>query len=81
MSSFVLRAVVALSALLYISAFSLTVSKKVRTRYVNILWVSAIVINLLIVVNNYVVNGYVPFVSMYQVLTFLHLHFRSCTFI
>ena len=75
MSSFVLRAVVALSALLYISAFSLTVSKKVRTRYVNILWVSAIVINLLIVVNNYVVNGYVPFVSMYQVLTFLAFTF------
>jgi ABC-type transport system involved in cytochrome c biogenesis permease subunit len=75
MSPFILRVVVALSALLYISAFSLTVSKKVRTRYVNILWVSAIVINLLIVVNNYVVNGYVPFVSMYQVLTFLAFTF------
>jgi cytochrome c-type biogenesis protein CcsB len=41
----------------------------------NTIWQIAVILNGVIVVNNWLVNGYVPFVSMYQVLTFLALTF------
>ncbi len=40
-----------------------------------ICWIAAIAGNAVMVGNNWIVNGYVPFVSMYQVLTFLSLTF------
>ena len=39
----------------------------------SLLWGTGTAINALIVVSNWAVNGYMPFVSMYQVLTFLSL--------
>ncbi len=62
------------AAILYFSAFAvLFIKRKVWQRISNVLWGMAIALNALIVGNNWVVNGYVPFVSMYQVLTFLSL--------
>ena len=43
--------------------------------YSLILWIVGIALNGAIVVNNWIVNGYMPFVSMYQVLTFLGVTF------
>lgn len=40
-----------------------------------IFWTVAVVLNGGVVLNNWIVNGYVPFVSMYQVITFLSLVF------
>ncbi|MBE6733136.1 MAG: hypothetical protein E7561_03975 [Ruminococcaceae bacterium] len=40
-----------------------------------IAWILAIVGNIVLVGNNWIINGYVPFVSMYQVLTFVALTF------
>ncbi len=41
----------------------------------NVCWLVGVAGNLLLVVNNWWINGYVPFISMYQVLTFLALLF------
>ena len=38
-------------------------------------WCIAVCFNGMVVLNNWMINGYVPFVSMYQVLTFLSLVF------
>ncbi|MBR6769405.1 MAG: cytochrome c biogenesis protein CcsA [Clostridia bacterium] len=60
------------AALLYLAAFATCFSKdKLIQRISLILWIVGTSVNAVIVANNWLVNGYVPFVSMYQVLTFL----------
>ncbi len=66
--------VAVLSAVLYITA-TVLMHFKLFCRVGEALWVAAIALNAVLVINNWVINGYVPFVSMYQVLTFLSLTF------
>ena len=61
------------AALLYLTAALLHFFKK--SGAATAVWLAAVAANAAIVVNNWLVNGYVPFVSMYQVLTFLSLVF------
>ena len=72
MSPVLLRIISATSAASYFGAFTLCKMKKGASSY---LWYVAIALNVSLVVNNFLVNGYVPFVSMYQVLTFLGVTF------
>ncbi len=70
----VLLIVEILSVACYILAtitFAIKKARKVST----VLWLAGVVWNAAIVVNNWLVNGYVPFISMYQVITFLSLTF------
>jgi len=61
-----------LAAVLYFAAFATCFSKdKLIQRISLVLWIAGTAVNAVIVANNWLVNGYVPFVSMYQVLTFL----------
>ncbi|MBO7739904.1 MAG: cytochrome c biogenesis protein CcsA [Clostridia bacterium] len=60
------------AAVLYFAAFATCLSKdKLIQRISLALWLVGTSVNAVIVANNWLVNGYVPFVSMYQVLTFL----------
>lgn len=61
------------AALFYLAAALLHFLKKGRVA--TGIWVVAVAANAAIVISNWLVNGYVPFVSMYQVLTFLSLVF------
>ena len=64
------------AALLYYAAFALSYLKGKRSARISLaLWIAGIVLNASIVANNWIVNGYMPFVSMYQVLTFLGVTF------
>ncbi len=67
------RLVMALAAaLFYLAAFCTSFSGKKGLDSVSTgLWIAATAVNAMIVASNWAVNGYVPFVSMYQVLTFL----------
>ena len=65
---------IALCAALYYGAFIASVTKKTK-ELKWWLWFSGGFVNLLLVANNYTLNGYVPFVSMFQVLIFLSLCF------
>ena len=59
-------------AAFYFSAFGSYIAGKGNlSKISSLLWCVGTAINALIVVSNWAVNGYVPFVSMYQVLTFL----------
>lgn len=61
-------------AAFYLSAFgSCFIGKGNIKKISSLFWGMGTVINALIVVSNWIVNGYMPFVSMYQVLTFLGL--------
>ena len=61
-------------AVFYLSAFASCFIGKGKLKITSsLLWVVGTAINALIVVSNWAVNGYVPFVSIYQVLTFLGL--------
>lgn len=64
------------SAALY-GAAAVTRSIKITKRIGTVLWIIAIIGNAILVANNWILNGYVPFVSMYQVLTFLSLTFSA----
>ena len=76
MSGSILRTVCLAAAVLYYAAFALSFLKKpVVVRIAHILWISGAALNGMIVANNWIANGYVPFVSMYQVLTFLGVTF------
>ena len=68
-----LRQVITLvAAVLYFGAFALNFIKaRYAMRISTWLWIFGTVVNAVIVLNNWAVNGYMPFVSMYQVLTFL----------
>lgn len=70
----ILLVVEVLSALFYFAATIVFVKKK-DSVFSNIIWGTAVGLNGVIVLNNWFINGYVPFVSMYQVLTFLALVF------
>ena len=60
-------------AVLYYGAFALELRKKKTAAM--ILWLAGVGVNLVTIVNNYAINGYVPFVSMFQVLIFLAVCF------
>ena len=76
MSGTVLRIVCLAAAVLYYAAFALSFLKKpAAARIAHLLWILGAALNCVIVANNWIVNGYVPFVSMYQVLTFLGVTF------
>ena len=64
------------AALLYFGAFACCFSKRRAIKRLSLwLWIGGTVVNAVLVGNNWLVNGYVPFVSMYQVLTFLGVTF------
>lgn len=76
MSGNMLRMVCLAAAVLYYAAFASSFLKKpVGAKISHALWICGAVLNGVIVANNWIVNGYVPFVSMYQVLTFLGVTF------
>ena len=61
-----------IAATLYLSAFVIVFIKSKHTpKLSTALWIAGTAVNAVIVLNNWIVNGYMPFVSMYQVLTFL----------
>ena len=60
------------AAVCYLSAFGTCFSKGKLVQRLSLgFWILGTSVNAVIVANNWLVNGYVPFVSMYQVLTFL----------
>ena len=59
------------SAVFYLIAFCSCFTKNRKS--LSLMWGVGTAVNALIVVSNWLVNGYMPFVSMYQVLTFLSL--------
>ena len=75
MSPFTLKLLALSAALLYYFAFFTDLGKKRHLLLSRTAWMLGFACNLTLVVNNYLVNGYVPFVSMYQVLTFLGVCF------
>lgn len=54
---------------------TITFACKKMAKLSSVLWVIAVTFNAIVVLNNWIINGYVPFVSMYQVITFLSLVF------
>lgn len=68
MNGTVLRAIIIIQSLGYAGTLFVRILK--RKTLSNILWTITALLSLSLVVNNFVVNGYVPFVSMYQLLTF-----------
>ena len=69
MTGTILRIVCLLAALFYYAAFGTTYLDKKHNKLSLILW------GIGIALNGAIVNGYMPFVSMYQVLTFLGVTF------
>ncbi|MBE6608564.1 MAG: hypothetical protein E7633_08415 [Ruminococcaceae bacterium] len=70
MTGTLLRIFCLAAAVFYYAAFASSYLKK-DSRVSFVLWMIGISVNSGIVANNWIVNGYMPFVSMYQVLTFL----------
>lgn len=68
----------AVAAIFYFCASIVYFVKKEKAAM--ILWFVAVTANAIIVLQNWWVNGYVPFVSMYQVITFLSLVFAPIYF-
>lgn len=62
-----------LCAGLYYTAFAFSLKKQKKP--VMIIWLAGCLVNLLLIFNNYTINGYVPFVSMFQVLIFISVCF------
>lgn len=60
-----------LSALCYYGGFVLTLTRFNTKKAVWGVWLAGEAFNLFLIVNNYLINGYVPFISMFQVLIFL----------
>ena len=72
MTGDLLRAICLVSAGFYYAAFAASYLKKEKGSMISfLLWMVGLALNAVIVINNWIVNGYMPFVSMYQVLTFL----------
>ncbi len=69
----ILKLITFLGAACYLGAFACAEMKKPKIE--KILWSAGIAVSALLVGKNWIANGYVPFVSMYQVLTFLSLTF------
>ncbi len=76
MTPAMLKLIALFAAILYYSAFATELlKKKCPVAVSRILWGLGFACNAALVINNYLNNGYVPFVSMYQVLTFLGVCF------
>ncbi len=73
MSIGLMKTLLAFSALFYLSSAILSFLKKKKISAC--LGLGALLLNLSAVVGNFINNGYVPFVSMYQVLAFLGVCF------
>ena len=74
MTGNLLRVICLVSAGFYYLAFATSYLKKEKGSVTSfLLWMTGLALNAAIVINNWIVNGYMPFVSMYQVLTFLGL--------
>jgi ABC-type transport system involved in cytochrome c biogenesis permease subunit len=72
MTGNLLRVICLVSAGFYYLAFAASYWRKEKGGVISfVLWMIGLALNASIVINNWVVNGYMPFVSMYQVLTFL----------
>ena len=72
MTGNILRVICLVSAGFYYLAFAASYLRKKKESMISfLLWMTGLSLNTAIVINNWVVNGYMPFVSMYQVLTFL----------
>lgn len=72
MTGNLLRVICLVSAGFYYVAFAASYLKKEKGSTLSfIFWMMGLATNAVIVINNWIVNGYMPFVSMYQVLTFL----------
>lgn len=78
MSPFVLKSIIIVSTFLYAATLLLWCMKKPKLS--RCVWLVAGACSFVIVVNNFVVNHYVPFVSMYQILTFSALLFSIVYF-
>ena len=78
MSNTVLRVLLAVTALLYYLAFGCSILKK-KSNGIEIakygFWIAAAGCNAVAIINNYLHNGHVPFVSIFQVLIVLGLCF------
>lgn len=74
MSATFVFAVAVATAVLYVLAAIFTAIKKTE-KIGYLLWGLAFVGNVFMVANNWIINGYVPFVSMYQVMTFISMCF------
>lgn len=76
MSPTLLKLIALFAAIFYYGALTTELlKKKCPVILSRILWGAGFALNTTLVVNNYLLNGYVPFVSMYQVLTFLGMCF------
>ncbi len=76
MTPTILKLIALVAAVFYYSAFVTDLlHKKCPVIISRILWSLGFGFNAMLVINNYLNNGYVPFVSMYQVLTFLGVCF------
>ena len=72
MTGNLLRVICLVSAGFYYLAFAASYRRKEKGGVISfVLWMIGLALNASIVINNWVVNGYMPFVSMYQVLSFL----------
>lgn len=72
MTGNLLRVFCLVSAGFYYVAFAASYLKKEKGSTASfVFWMMGLATNAVIVINNWLVNGYMPFVSMYQVLTFL----------
>lgn len=74
MSDHILLILEIFSVFFYVFATIIFALKKLP-KLSSVSWIIAVVLNGLVVLNNWFINGYVPFVSMYQVITFLSLIF------
>lgn len=70
-----LKTLALFAAIFYYGAFATECIKKVPKFIAYGLWGIGYLFNAVLVINNYLVNGYVPFVSIYQILTFLGICF------
>jgi len=72
LSNITIRTLIILAAILYYSTFILF---KLNKKAAWFTWGAAYLANTALLINNWIVNGYVPFVSMFQVLIFLSFCF------
>lgn len=76
MTEQIIKGLIIAGTALYYIAFALHFSGRAPVKRIrSALWIAAFAANAAVVGFNWITNGYVPFVSMYQVLTFLALCF------
>jgi len=76
-STVLLKIIIVAGTLLYYASLALHFVKKRKAarKVSNIMLCAAWLLNLAVVINNWAVNGYVPFVTIFQVLTFIAMLF------